>query len=344
MKILLTNLGQRLVYCALVLAGAFLLYWVLNQLVPMPAILERLEEIEMWKIIAAFAGLLLLAEIVAIGYCMYMIWRLPRVVQDGGSYHKESRKRFGGRVTEPASKEEALAYANMMAIRKKLNFPDDLRTDLFVEEDDSLNAYTLGMEAAAGGRHAIFLHSGLVERMSPVNVAAVVAHEFGHVKNQDTASKLYMRLFRTLVSLPVFSPLYALYFIARLLALLFIFVPFLNLLAILFTFISGLFIRLLRLFEALVMWPAGLFELWVSRHTEYKADAVAAATVGPTAICQTLRLLSDRMDGRSKAPIFVLRDKLKVLNSTHPSSEDRIRAIQERKYAEQAAMQNNHER
>ena len=333
-KILLTNLAQRLIYCALVLGGAWLLYWALNQLVPMPAILERLKETEAWKIIAAFAALLLLAEVGSMGYCMYRTWRLPRIVNEGQGYFKITPGRFGRRETEPASRPEALAYANMMAIRRKLDFPQDLRTDLFVEEEESLNAYTLGMEAAAGGRHAIVLHSGLLERMSPANVAAIVAHEFGHVKNQDTATKLFMRLFRTLVSLPIFAPIYLLYTVARLLSMLFLLVPLLNLLALLFMFLGGLFIRLLRLLESLVMWPAGLYELFVSRHSEYKADAVAAGTVGPTAICHALRLLSDRMQGRSKSPLFVLRDKLKMLNSTHPSSEDRIRAIQERKYAE----------
>ena len=348
------NMFHRVNYCILVISGGFILYWILSQMLNLypdsadtiPFFLQDMDFADTWAFILIILMLLLLTELGSIAYCMYKSWKLPRIIKDGkdGRYYKIQGRKDRPSSQKSASKPEALAYDNMTIIRKKLNFPDNLETDLFIEEADSLNAYTLGMEVPAGGKHAICLNSKLVAVLSSTNVAAVVAHEMGHVNNQDTAMKLFMGCFRSFVSFILFAPIYLLHAVIAVLSWLFSVIPVLGMFARLCLLISGLFIGLVRFLEILVMWPAHLYERFVSRLSEYQADAVSAKCVGPLSICRVLYMFSKSSQGRKNNPIFDFMEKLKISTSTHPSFEDRIHAVQKRLYQERTAMEIKHER
>ena len=348
------NMFHRMNYCILVISGCFILYWILSEMFKLYPVsvdtihffLQDAYFANSWALILIILMLFVLTELGSIAYCMYKTWKLPRITKDGesGRYFKIQGTKIRPRSEKPASKPEAIAYDNMMIIRNKLKFPDDLETDLIIEEADSLNAYTLGMEVPAGGKHAICLNSKLVAALSSTNVAAVVAHEMGHVNNQDTATKLFMAFFRSLVSFILFAPIYLLYSVIVVLSWLFSIIPLLGMFAKLCVLLSGLFIGLVRFLEILVMWPAHLYERFVSRQSEYQADAVSAKCVGPLSICRTLYMLGKSSQSRKDNLMFDFIEKLKISTSTHPSFEDRIQAIQKRLYQKNTAKEIKHYR
>lgn len=56
------------------------------------------------------------------------------------------------------------------------NLPD-VRVELFVSQNPVMNAYTFGYSEP----YSIILTSGLVERLSPAEIQAVIGHELGHI-------------------------------------------------------------------------------------------------------------------------------------------------------------------
>ena len=317
-----------------------MLYWILTQVFKLfelhpiladsnPLFFEDVDLTMMWPVVLIIMVLSVLTELGASAYCMYKTWKLPRIIKEDedGRYYK-----IQGGKEKPASKPEALAYANMVIIRKELNFPDNLETALFIEEAENLNAYTLGMEMTTGGKHAICLSSNLVETMPTAGVAAVIAHEMGHINNQDVATKLFMGCFRSFVSFILFAPVYLLYLIIVVLSWIFSAIPLLGIFAGLCLFMFRQLIGVLRFLEALVMWPAHLYERYVARRSEFQADAVAAKCIGPLSICRVFYMLSRHTSRRENNPLFDFMEKLKISNSTHPSFEDRIQAVQKRIY------------
>ena len=340
---LLKDFVRRAIFCILTFLGGYVLYSIADQFLPLydlfgAAVQKVLEDWGLfgaWPILILFVLVLLFAEAISIAHCFYKTWKLPRIEKIGDRYVKTQR----GTQT-PASRAETLAFDNMQIIRRKLKLDNSLHTDLFVEEMDELNAYTLGMETIAGGRHAICLSSSLLETLPSVRVAAVIAHEMGHVKNQDSAASIFMGVCASLVSGLVFAPLYLAYAAILILRLLLSVIPLLGFLATMILFLVTLLVGLLRAAEILLMWPAKLYRQYVSRLHEYRADAVAARCVGPKSICQVLFLLSRCDPARHKKRLLNFTDKLKILHATHPSFKHRIEAVQNRTYAEAAATEN----
>lgn len=348
------NLSHRIIYCGLVCLGGYILYLLLSQVfelypglaIPGSLFLQEIDFIDKWLVLSIFLITLLLTELGSIAYSMYKIRKLPKIIKEESGYSKVTGRKEKSKV--PASKSEILAF-NIMDILKSKPTPDDsLDIDLCVEDDEknesgekiekfkhiwsNVRAYTLGMETAAGGRHAICLNSGSIEQMPIAYVAAIMAHEMGHVKNQDTATKIFMGCFRGFVSFVLLAPLHILYAVLVALSWLFSFIPFLKMFALLFSFITALMIGLVRFLEILVMWPAYLYELHISRRSEYRADAVAAE-YGPSSICRVLNLMKEYCEPKKNNRMLSFQEKLQIAHSTHPPFEDRIRAIQNRTYA-----------
>ena len=329
---------------------------------PVLLLLQEIDFIDKWRVISIFLIAFLLTELGSIAYSMYKIWKLPRIIKDEKEpeercYFKVTGRENKPRSKEPATRREILTYINMTIIRNKLGFDNSLETALLVEKDkqremengkkqavdnsnkklekkySNVRAYTLGMDTPTGGNHAICLNSGLIEQMPSANVAAIVAHEMGHVKNQDTATKIFMGCFRAFVSFVLLAPLHILYAVLTALFWLFSFIPFLNMFALLFSFITALMIGLVRFLEILVMWPAYLYELYISRRSEYRADAIAARCVGPSSICRVLNLMKKYCEPKKNNRMLSFQEKLQIAHSTHPPFEDRVRAIQKRTHA-----------
>lgn len=93
----------------------------------------------------------------------------------------QMHRRYRARRLERWEAPRLFAIAGSMCDRARLtNLPD-----IYVLPDiDAMNAYALGNRDAA----AITLTEGLLSRMTPDEVAAIVAHELAHVCNDDGAT------------------------------------------------------------------------------------------------------------------------------------------------------------
>ena len=183
-KTFFVNLSQRMIYCALVVSGGIVLYWLLNQIFniypdfanPVSLLLQEIDFIDKWLVISIILVSYILTELGSIAYSMYKTWKLPRIIEEGKNdeekrYYKVTGREGKPTSREPASRSEILAYVNMIIIRKKLNFDDSLVTTLLVEEDNidekdtnaenlkriwsNVRAYTLGIETPVGGKHGL---------------------------------------------------------------------------------------------------------------------------------------------------------------------------------------------
>ncbi len=87
------------------------------------------------------------------------------------------RQRFGARLLHPNEAPELFDILASICRRARLpRLPD-----LYVLPDNSMNAYALGGPAGS----AITLTDGLLRGMTPAEVAAILAHEVAHIRNDD---------------------------------------------------------------------------------------------------------------------------------------------------------------
>ena len=331
--------------------GAVVVYWAATPIlklfpaaITLPALIAQVDPAIAGLIAAGLVGLMLLTELGSISYCMAKAWKQPRIIYvDDEESGIEGHFKITGRVSnpktvEPASRPEICAFENIGIIRRRLGLSDGMEIDLLVEEAEYLNAYTLGMDTPGGGKHVICVTSGLVENLSTAHTAAVIGHEMGHIRNRDSAMKLFMGCFRTFASIILFAPIFIVYFVAAVLCWFLSLIPFVGVLAKLFMFLISILVLLIRFLEWIVMYPAHLYERYVSRQSEYMADAAAAHSVGPRTIGRALYLVGrDEMAG--KTPLLrEVTDKLRMVNATHPSFEDRLEAIRKRTYSRKTGL------
>ena len=330
----------------LVCLGAVAVYWAATPIlklfpaaVTLPALIVQLDPAIAGLIVAGLVGLMLLTELCSISYCMARAWQQPRIVyvddeENGVEGHfKITGRKSKPKSIEPASRHEICAFENIGIVRRRLGLPDRMKIDLLVEDADHLNAYTLGMDTPGGGKHLICMTSALVETMSTANTAAVIGHEMGHIRNRDSAMKLFMGCFQRFASIILFAPIFIVYLVAAILCWFLSLIPFLGILAKLFMFLLSMLAALIRFLQWIVMYPAHLYEQYVSRQCEYMADAVAAHSVGPSSIGRALYLIG-RDEVTGKPPLLrEVTDKMRMVNSSHPSFKDRLEAIRSRTYS-----------
>ena len=344
--LLLCGAIHRLIYCVLVCLCATAVYWAATPLIELfpsvatlPAIVVQTNSYIAGLIVVALLVLMLLAEFSAICYCMVLVRKRPRIVyldeKESGikGHFKIIGKRSKPVSIEPASKREICAFENMNIVRRKLNLPDEMDIDFLVEDADHLNAYTLGIEMPGGGRHIICATSRLIETMPPANTAAVMGHEVGHIRNRDSAMKLFMGCFRTFAVTILFAPLFVVYLVASILYWFVSLIPFFSVLARFFLFLLSMVAAFIQFVALIVMYPAHLYERYVSRQCEFMADAAAAHSVGPTSIGRALYRIGRHEDSGRTHPLRKVTDKMRVINATHPSLTDRVKAIRSRAYS-----------
>ena len=340
---------HRVVYALLVCLGAAAVYWAATPILEMfpaavtlPALIAEIDPAMAGLIVAGLVGLMLLTELCSISYCMYSAWKQPRIVYiDDADTGVRGHYRITGRKAkpssmEPATRHEICAFENLHIVRRRLGLSDRVEIDLLIEDADHLNAYTLGMDTPGGGRHIVCLSSALVETLSTASTAAVIGHELGHVRNKDSARSLFMACFRSFASIILFAPIFIVYYVVSAVCVVLAFIPLLGILAGFFQFLLTILVFLLRWLERIVMYPAHLYEQYVSRQCEYMADAAAAHSVGPTSISRALHLIGRGEDGGKSALLTQVTDKLRMTASTHPAFPDRIEAIRNRTYSRPA--------
>jgi heat shock protein HtpX len=184
------------------------------------------------------------------------------------------------------------------------------RPKLYYLPSRTLNAFTVGRRRDA----AITVSDGLVRRLSLREIAAVLAHELSHVRNNDLwlmALADSMSRFTSLVS----------YF-----GLLLVLIN-LPLALIGEAGISWLLVALL-VFAPTIM---SLFQLALSRAREYEADLDAAALTGdPQGLAAALEKL-ERYQGRLWEEILLPGRRIPEpsLLRTHPPTAERIRRLKD---------------
>jgi heat shock protein HtpX len=88
------------------------------------------------------------------------------------------QRRFGARLLRPA--ELPVIFERLREICRRAGLPR--QPDLFyLAAPHSMNAYALGSPE----RSAIVLTQGLLQRMTPAEVAGILAHEVAHIRNND---------------------------------------------------------------------------------------------------------------------------------------------------------------
>jgi heat shock protein HtpX len=88
------------------------------------------------------------------------------------------RRRFGARLLRPAELPVLFGQLHEICRRAGLSRPPDL---FYLAAPHSMNAYALGSSV----RSAIALTQGLLEHMTPAEVAGILAHEVAHIRNND---------------------------------------------------------------------------------------------------------------------------------------------------------------
>ena len=166
----------------------------------------------------------------------------------------------------------------------------------------------------------VAVSQGLLERFSPVDVKAVLAHEIGHVANGDMVT---LALIQGVVNTFVM-------FFAR------IFGNFIDKAVLKNEGSHGIGYYLATIFAELVLGVlASIIVMWFSRKREFRADEAGARLAGPTAMIAALQRLRAEQGVPVQMPDSLnafginggLKHGLAGLFMTHPPLEDRIEAL-----------------
>ena len=169
----------------------------------------------------------------------------------------------------------------------------------------------------------VAVSQGLLERFSPDEVKAVLAHEIGHVVNGDMV---------TLALIQVVVNTFVMFF-AR------IFGNFVDKVILKNEDGPGIGYFVATIFAELVLGIlASIIVMWFSRKREFKADEAGARLAGTNAMIGALQRLRAEQEVPVQMPSSLtafginggLKHGLAGLLMTHPPLEDRIRALQQR--------------
>ena len=190
---------------------------------------------------------------------------------------------------------------------------------VYVIQSSALNAFATGYSPNSA---AVTLTSGLIEKLSPLELEAVIAHEVGHILNRDIRLNLFIITGIGLIGL-LGELLIRIRFrgnskskIGEMVAIL---------------ILIGMALYLYRYFVA------PLLHMAVSRTQEFQADATSAyLTRNPQALIDALTKISenptvDNLSAKSFAAMCIFNplDKASHLLDTHPPVQDRIARLEQ---------------
>ncbi len=188
---------------------------------------------------------------------------------------------------------------------------------LFIIDEDQPNAFATGRNP---NKAAVAVTTGLLRRLSREEIAAVIAHELAHIKNYDTLIMTVTATFAGAMSM-------------------------LANFAMLFGAGRNRNANPIAVLLMIILAPlaAALVQMAISRAREYEADRVGGEIVGnPLWLASALRTIdsaAQRIDNLKAeqnpqtAHMFIVNPlhayKRDRLFSTHPSTENRIKALEE---------------
>ena len=248
-------------------------------------------------------GGMLLALVFAIGTNAFAFWNSDKVVL---RMHN----------AEPVTRASMPELHDMVAeLARNADLP---MPKVFLIQSDQPNAFATGRNPENA---AVAATTGLLQRLSHEEVAGVMAHELAHVKNRDT---LTMTIAATVAGAIAILAQFGMFFGAgnrdR------------NPLGIVGILLAVLFAPL----------AAMLIQMTLSRTREYSADRLGAAiSRDPMGLASALRKISSYAGqvemptaerNPTSAPMFIINPltgaRMDNLFSTHPSTENRIRALE----------------
>jgi heat shock protein HtpX len=246
------------------------------------------------------SGGAVIALLVAAGMNLFTFWNADRIVL---SMH-------GAREVDAQSAPDFYNLVRELAQRAQLPMPR-----VYIIDQDAPNAFATGRNP---DNAAVAATTGLLSMLSRDEVAGVMAHELGHVRNRDT---LIMTMVATIAGAISMLANFGLFFrsgnnengqgnmIASLLAV--IVAPF----------------------------AAMIVQMAISRTREYGADRAGAEISGnPQALASALAKIAGQAEripnpvaerNPAAAQLYIVPTHVSELFSTHPATEKRIAALQE---------------
>lgn len=237
----------------------------------------------------------MIALLIAAGMNFFTYWNADKIVL----------RLHNAREVDARTAPQFHAMVARLAQRASLPMPK-----VYIVEDPSPNAFATGRNPANA---AVAATTGLLDRLTPDEVEAVMAHELGHVLNRDT---LVMTMVATIAG--------AISMIANFGLL----------------FGGGNSRNPLAMIAAVFMAPfaAMIVQMAISRTREFGADKAAAEISGnPRALASALRKIAAPAAQRpteatlrnpAAAQLYIVPTAVRSLFSTHPDTGQRIARLE----------------
>ncbi len=217
---------------------------------------------------------------------------------------------YGARQVDEASAPDLVKMVKQLAENADLPMPK-----VFVIDNDQPNAFATGRNPENA---AVAATTGLLSRLTPQEVAGVMAHELAHVKNRDT---LTMTITATLAGAISMLANFALFFGGS----------------------RNNPLGIIGAIALMILAPlaAALVQMAISRAREYEADKMGAEICGrPLWLASALEKIegfASRIDNNvaernpASASLFIINplhtQKSDALFSTHPNTANRVAAL-----------------
>ncbi len=250
-------------------------------------------------------GGMMIAFVIALAMNAFAYWNSDKLVL----------RMHGAQEVDAASARQLHAIVARLAQRAQLPMPR-----VYIMRNDQPNAFATGRDP----QHAtVAVTTGLLQRLDEREIAGVLAHELAHVRNRDT---LTMTITATLAGAIGMLGNFAFFFMGS-------------------RDQRDNPLGAIGALLAMIIAPiaAMLVQFAISRSREYEADRVGAAICGePLALASALAKIHNtalRIDNPiaeanpASAHLFIINplhgQAVDGLFSTHPSTENRIRRLQE---------------
>ena len=235
----------------------------------------------------------IIALVVAAGMNLFTFWNADKIVL----------KMHGAREVDAASAPEFYGIVADLAQRAQMPIPK-----VYVIDQPAPNAFATGRNPENA---AVAATTGLLSMLNRDEIAGVMAHELGHVKNRDT---LIMTMVATIAGAIAMIANFGIFFRDR------------N------SGMAGLAAIILAPFAAMIV------QMAISRTREYGADKAGAEISGnPRALASALHKISSQAAripnpvterNPAAAQLYIVPSGLKQMFSTHPATEKRIAALE----------------
>jgi len=241
-----------------------------------------------------------IAFVIALGMNAFAYWNSDKMVL----------RMYGARQVDETTAPDLVKMVKQLADNAELPMPK-----VYVIDNDQPNAFATGRNPENA---AVAATTGLLSRLTPQEVAGVMAHELAHVKNRDT---LTMTITATLAGAISMLANFALFFGGN----------------------RNNPLGIIGAIALMILAPlaAGLVQMAISRAREYEADKMGAEICGrPLWLASALEKIegfASRIDNNvaernpASASLFIINplhtQKSDALFSTHPNTANRVAAL-----------------